>query len=55
MVGPLYWYFQQNQCLNIKNKPYTTYIDLHGTPMLMGPPGNCPACPCVKTALNQQA
>jgi hypothetical protein len=23
----LYWNFQQNQCLNIKNMPYTTYID----------------------------
>jgi len=23
----LYWYFQQNQCLNIENMLYTAYID----------------------------
>ena len=45
-VNILYWYFQQNQCLNIqKNMTYTTYTDYHGVLMLMGPPGNCPACP----------
>ena len=47
----LYWYVQQNQCLNIKNMLYTIYIDYHGYPMLMGPSGNCPSCQCVKTAL----
>jgi len=30
--------------------PYTTYIDKHWAPMLVGP-GNCPSFPCVKTAL----
>ena len=46
-----YWYFQQNYCLNIKNMLYTTYIDYRGDPMLVGPPGNCPSCQCIKTAL----
>ena len=36
-----------------KNIQYTTYIDKHGAPMLVGPQAKfCPACPCVKTALN---
>ena len=50
----LYWYFQQSQCLNFrKNIQYTTYIDKHGAPMLVGSRAKlCPACPCVKTALN---
>ena len=31
-----------NKCLNNKkNMPYTTYIDWHGVPKLVGPPGNC--------------
>ena len=29
------------------------YIALAWAPMLMGPPGNCPACPCLKTELNK--
>jgi len=28
--------------------PYTTDIDYDGAPMLVGPPDNCTACPCVK-------
>ena len=36
----LYWYFQQNQCLNIKNMLYTTYTDQHGAVMLVRPQGN---------------
>ena len=43
-------YFQQNQCFPLKNMSYTTNIDYHWAPMLVGPPSNCPACPCVKTA-----
>ena len=42
----LYWYFQQNQCLNIKKICRT----LH-TQISMGPLGNYPEYPCVKTAL----
>jgi Fe-S cluster biogenesis protein NfuA len=26
-------------------------VDVHWAPMLVGIPGNCPACPCVKMAL----
>ena len=48
----LYWYFQQNQCLSFeKNMLCTTNIDKHEARMVVGPPGNCPVCPCVKTAL----
>ena len=36
----LYWYFQQNQCLNML---YTTYIDKHGALMLTGVPGQLPS------------
>jgi hypothetical protein len=46
----LYWYFQQNHCLNIKKHAIHR---LAWGPMLVGPPGNCPVCPCVKTALNK--
>ena len=39
----LYWYFQQGQCLNIrKNIQYTTYIDKHGAPKLVGPRTTAP-------------
>jgi hypothetical protein len=38
--------------LPAKSMLYTTYIDYHGAPMLVGTPGNCPACPFVKTALS---
>jgi hypothetical protein len=44
-VHLLYWYFHKNQCLNIKNMLYNTYIDYHGAPC------NFPVCPCVKTTL----
>ena len=47
----LYWYFQQNQCLNIKK--YAVYI-IHRSarwPYARGALGNCPACPCAKMAL----
>jgi hypothetical protein len=47
----LCWHFQQNQCLNIKNMPYPTHINKHVATMLVRPPGNCPTCPCVPTAL----
>jgi len=42
----LYWYFQQNQYLNIK-----THVVHSRAPIFIGPPGNWPACPCIKTAL----
>jgi hypothetical protein len=29
----------------------TTLIDYHRAPMLVGSPGNCPSCACVKMAL----
>ena len=45
-------YFQKNQCLNIKNMPHTAYKDQHMISMLIGPPGNCSACPCVNMALS---
>ena len=32
--------------------PYTTNIDKHGVPMLVGPQCNCIACPCIKKALD---
>ena len=32
--------------------PYTTNIDKHGAPMLVGPQCNCIACPCIKKALD---
>ena len=32
----------------------TTYIYYHCAPVLVGPPGNFPACLCVKTALHAQ-
>ena len=44
----LYWYFQQNQCLNIKKHA----VHRHGASILVGLSGSCPACPCVKTALD---
>ena len=31
--------------------PYTTYLDQHVASMFVVPLGNCPSCPCVKTAL----
>ena len=48
----LYRYFQTNQCLNIKKHAHTAYKDQHMIPMLMEPPGNCSACPCVNMALS---
>ena len=30
---------------------YTSYIDQHDDPMLVGSLSNCPACPCAKKAL----
>jgi len=50
----LYWYFQQNQCLNIKKHAIHNIHRLAWAPMLVGAPGNCPSCPCVKTALNRR-
>jgi hypothetical protein len=47
----LYWYFQQNQCLCIKNMPCTTYIDHHGS-YARWHPENCTACPCAKKTLS---
>ena len=50
----LYWYFQQNQCLNIKNHAaYNIHVCIYqyGIPLLVRPPGNCPLYPCIKTAL----
>jgi hypothetical protein len=32
--------------------PYTTCMVKDGDPMLLGPPSNCPACSCAKTALH---
>ena len=46
----MYSYFQQNQCLNIKKHAVHNIQILPWGPMFMRPPGNCPACPCVKTA-----
>ena len=49
----LYWYFQQNQCLNIEKKHAAHTIHrLAWGPMLAPPPpplGKCPAC--AKTAI----
>ena len=38
----LYWYFQQNQCLNLKKKHAVHNIHRLAR---SGTPGNCPACP----------
>ena len=46
----MYWYIQQNQCLNIK-KHDEHNIHISMAPKLVGHPGNCQLCPCVKTAL----
>ena len=43
----LYWYLQQNPCLNIKKD---AVHNIHR--FSWGSPGNCLACPCSKTALN---
>ena len=48
----LYRYFQKNQCLNIKNHAAHSLQRLAQDLMLVGPPGNCSACPCVKMALS---
>jgi len=49
----LYWYPQQNQCLNIKKKHTAHNIHrLAWDPYARGAPDNCPACPCVKTTLH---
>ena len=42
----MYWYFQQNQCLNIKK-----HIVHNKYRLAWGTLENCPVCPCVKTAL----
>ena len=40
----LYWYFQQNQCLNIKKDH-----DIHSIHRLAGMVvSSCPVCPCIK-------
>ena len=44
-------YFQQNQCLNITKKCSTQHTQFSMGSYAGGSPGNCPACPCVKTAL----
>jgi len=41
----LYWYFQQNQCLNIKK-----HIVHNRHRLAWSPSDNCPVCPCAKTA-----
>ena len=50
----LYWYFQQNRCLDIKSMMYTTYLDYHEAPVHVVLPGNYTTCPCVKTTLTEQ-
>ena len=47
----LYWYFQQNQCLNIKRHTVHNIHILSWGTMLVGSPDNCPVCPYAKTAL----
>ena len=44
----MYWYFQQNQCLNFKNTCCTQHTEIS-----MGPQSICPACPCLKMALSR--
>ena len=48
----LYWYFQQNLCLNIKKHAVHTIHRLAWSPYARGPLGKCPAWPCVKTVLD---
>ena len=47
------WYFQQNQCLKINKTAVYNKHNLSWGPYDRGAPGNCPACPCVKTVLGQ--
>ena len=48
----LYWYFQQNKCLNINKKHVVHNIHiLAWATMVVGPPDKCLAFLCVKTAL----
>ena len=47
----LYWYSQQNQCLNMKQHAVQNIPRLAWGHYARGVPGNCPAKPCVKTAL----
>ena len=48
----MYWYFQQNKCLNIKKKHAVHNIHrLAWATMVVGPPDKYLACPRVKTAL----
>ena len=47
----LLWYVQDNQGVNIKKHAVHNMHRLAWGNMLVGPAGNCPACPCVKTTL----
>jgi hypothetical protein len=46
-------YFQKNQWLNIKKHAIYNIYKLAWGPYVRGPPGNCPAFPCIKVALAQ--
>ena len=49
----LYWYFQQSQCLNLRKTYSTQHTQISIGPYARAPWAKfCPACPCVKTALN---
>ena len=50
-IYSLHWYFQQNQCLNIEKHAVYNMHRLALAPMLVGPSGNFPTCPGVKTTL----
>ena len=51
-ISILYWYFQQSQCLNLRNTYNTQHAQINMGPLCPQSPGKCPACPCVQTALN---
>ena len=44
------YYFEQNQYLNIKKH---AVHNITWGPYARGVPGNCPVCPCAKTALDR--
>ena len=49
----LYWYFQHSQCLNLRKTYSTQHTYISMGPYARAPWAKfCPACPCVKTALN---
>ena len=50
----MYWYFQENQCSNIKKHAIHNINRLAWTPICSWTLGSCPACSCVKTALLYQ-